>query len=94
MSAVPMDSAGSMPCARTPDERTQSPMRPRLPRYVLNDLPAPEPMDWDDLRDALLMEALSVGSSFSAAGRMAGVNKDQAAARFKRLRKNMGWQAS
>jgi hypothetical protein len=64
-----------------------------IPRYVRDDLPAPAPTVWSELLDALLMDALSNGSSFSAAGRIVGVNKDQAAARFKRLRKNMGWQA-
>lgn len=65
-----------------------------IPRYVRDNLPAPEQTIWTELLDALLMDALSNGSSFSAAGRIVGVNKDQAAARFKRLRKIMGWQAS
>jgi hypothetical protein len=48
---------------------------------------------WTPLMDSLLMDAISRGCTFARAGRQAGVNKDQAASRFKRLKDRMGWQA-
>jgi hypothetical protein len=65
-----------------------------IPHYVRADLPAPGKLQWSPLLDALLMDAIANGCTFSAAGRVCGMNKDQAAARFARLRKAMGWQAA
>jgi hypothetical protein len=65
-----------------------------LPHYVRADLAAPRSLHWTPLLDALLMDAISNGSTFSAAGRVCGMNKDQAAARVARLRHAMGWQAA
>jgi hypothetical protein len=48
---------------------------------------------WTADMDALLMDAIGEGSSFSRAGTILGITKDQAAKRFNRLAKRMGWQA-
>lgn len=65
-----------------------------IPHYVRHDLPAPRALTWTPLLDALLMDTIANGCTFAAAGRVCGMNKDQAAARFARLRRAMGWQAA
>lgn len=48
---------------------------------------------WTPLKDDLLMETMANGATFVRAGHAVGVNKDQAASRFKRLKERLGWQA-
>lgn len=48
---------------------------------------------WTPDMDALLMDCIADGASFSRAGKQLGITKDQAAKRFNRLAKRMGAQA-
>jgi hypothetical protein len=75
------------------DARNSAPFREPLPHYVKADLPVPRPTRWTPALDARLMEAVANGSSFSAAGRLLGLNKDQACTRFAHIRRSMGSQA-
>ena len=48
---------------------------------------------WTPDMDALLMDCMAEGASFSRAGTHLGITKDQAAKRFNRLANRMGGQA-
>lgn len=49
---------------------------------------------WTEDRDAELMEHISRERSFTQTAKLMGLNVDQVSGRFKRLRDQMGWQAS
>jgi hypothetical protein len=53
-----------------------------------------EQIVWTPVMDAILMEMIANGCTFAVAADQAGVNKDQASARFYRLAKHMGRQAA